>query len=133
MKIADIEGIGPGYAAKLEKAGVRSTATLLERGCGPMERKQLAEATGITEHLILEWVNRADLYRIKGIGAQYSDLLEKAGVDTVVELANRVAENLLAKVVEVNKEKNLVNKVPGLTQVKSWIVQAKKLPRVVTY
>ena len=133
MKIADIEGIGPAFAEKLTKAGVRTTAALLERGCGPMERKQLAEATGITEHLILEWVNRADLYRIKGVGAQYSDLLEKAGVDTVVELANRVAEHLLEKMVEVNKEKNLVNKVPGLTQVKTWISQAKKLHRVVTY
>lgn len=133
MKIVDIEGIGPAYAAKLNEAGIRTTEALLEGGCGPDERKQLAAATGIADNLILEWVNLADLYRVKGVGKQYSDLLEEAGVDTVVELATRVPENLLAKMVEVNKAKNLVNKMPGVSQVKSWIAQAKKLRRVVTY
>lgn len=133
MKIADIEGIGPAFAEKLNAAGVKSVEGLLRKGCGPEDRKLLAEATGIGDALILEWVNLADLYRIKGIGSEYSDLLEEAGVDTVVELANRVPENLLAKMVEVNKTKNLVNKMPGLTQVADWIKQAKKLPRVVTY
>jgi predicted flap endonuclease-1-like 5' DNA nuclease len=133
MKIVDIEGIGPAYAAKLGNVGIRSTDALLKRGCGPMDRKQLAEVAGIGEDLILEWVNLADLYRIKGVGSEYSDLLEEAGVDTVVELATRVPENLLAKMLEVNKAKNLVNKMPGLKQVKSWISQSKKLPRVVSY
>jgi predicted flap endonuclease-1-like 5' DNA nuclease len=133
MKIVDIEGIGPAFAEKLNRVGLRTTDALLQAGCGPEERKQLAGATGISDSLILEWVNLADLYRIKGIGRQYSDLLEEAGVDTVVELATRVPENLLAKMVEVNKAKNLVNKMPGVSQVKKWIAQAKKLPRVVTY
>ncbi len=133
MKIVDIEGIGPVFAAKLNGAGIRTTDALLEAGCGPEDRKQLAAATGIADSLILEWVNLADLYRVKGIGRQYSDLLEEAGVDTVVELATRVPEHLLAKMVEVNKAKNLVNKMPGVSQVKGWIAQAKKLPRVVTY
>ncbi len=133
MKIVDIEGIGPVFAAKLNGAGIRTTDALLQAGCGPEDRKQLAAATGIADSLILEWVNLADLYRVKGIGRQYSDLLEEAGVDTVVELATRVPEHLLAKMVEVNKAKNLVNKMPGVSQVKGWIAQAKKLPRVVTY
>ncbi len=133
MKIIDIEGIGPAYAAKLNGVGIRTTDVLLQEGCGPEERKRLAAATGIADSLILEWVNLADLYRVKGIGRQYSDLLEEAGVDTVVELATRVPENLLAKMVEVNKEKNLVNKLPGVSQVKNWVAQAKKLRRVVTY
>ena len=133
MKIVDIEGIGPAFAAKLNGVGIRTTDALLDKACGPEERKLLAASTDIGETLILEWVNLADLYRIKGVGSEYSDLLEEAGVDTVVELSNRVPENLLAKMVEVNKTKNLVNKMPGLKQVKGWITQAKKLPRVVTY
>jgi predicted flap endonuclease-1-like 5' DNA nuclease len=133
MKISDIEGIGPAYAAKLAKAGVRSVDTLLKMGASDKGRTEIAKATGIAHTSILEWVNRADLYRIKGVGSQYSDLLEKAGVDTVVELSNRVAENLYAKMVEVNKAKNLVNGMPGVKQVKKWIVQAKKLPRIVSY
>lgn len=133
MKIVDIEGIGPAYAAKLNELGIRTTDALLDKGCGPEERKQLAASAGISESLILEWVNLSDLYRIKGVGSEYSDLLEEAGVDTVVELATRVPENLLDKMAVVNKEKNLVNKMPGLNQVKKWIAQAKKLPRVVTY
>ena len=133
MKIADIEGIGPAYATKLNDIGVRSIAKLLEKGACPEDRKQLADASGIGEALILEWVNLADLYRIKGVGSEYSDLLEEAGVDTVVELANRLPENLLAKIIEVNKQKNLVNKMPGIKQVKAWVAQARKLPRIVTY
>jgi predicted flap endonuclease-1-like 5' DNA nuclease len=133
MKIVDIEGIGPAYAAKLNGIGIRTTDALLDKGCSPEDRKQLAEATGVGENLLLEWVNLADLFRIKGVGSEYSDLLEEAGVDTVVELATRVPGNLLETMIQVNKEKNLVNKMPGLNQVKAWVAQAKKLPRVITY
>jgi predicted flap endonuclease-1-like 5' DNA nuclease len=133
MRIADIEGIGPAYAAKLNGIGIRTTQALLDKGCTPQDRKLLAVTAGVGESLILEWVNLADLYRIKGIGSEYSDLLEEAGVDTAVELANRVPENLLAKMVEVNKTRNLVNKMPGLKQVKAWVAQANKMPRIVTY
>jgi predicted flap endonuclease-1-like 5' DNA nuclease len=133
MKIIDIEGIGPAYAAKLAKAGLRSVEALLKAGASAKGRKDIAALSGIDQTLVLEWVNRADLYRIKGVGRQYSDLLEKAGVDTVVELSKRVAGNLYKKMVEVNQAKNLVNGMPGAKQVESWIAQAKKMPRVVTY
>ena len=133
MQIIDIEGIGPAYAKKLAKAGLRSVEALLKAGASPKGRKEIAEASGVDPTLILEWVNRADLYRIQGVGRQYSDLLEKAGVDTVVELSKRVAAKLNAKMVEVNDAKNLVNGMPGLKRVEGWIAQAKKLPRVVTY
>jgi predicted flap endonuclease-1-like 5' DNA nuclease len=133
MKISDIEGIGPAYAKKLAKAGLRSVEALLKSGASAKGRKELAQASGVDETMLLEWVNRADLYRIKGVGKQYSDLLEKAGVDTVVELGKRVPANLYAKMVEINAAKNLVNGMPGQKKVEGWIAQAKKLPRVVTY
>jgi predicted flap endonuclease-1-like 5' DNA nuclease len=133
MKISDIEGIGPAYAKKLSKAGIRSVEGLLKNGASAKGRKEIAATSGVDESMILEWVNRADLYRIKGVGKQYSDLLEKAGVDTVVELSKRVPGNLYAKMEEVNKAKNLVNGMPGVKKVEGWVVQAKKLPRVVTY
>ncbi len=132
-KVVDIEGVGPAYAAKLEAAGVKDTDMLLKMGATPKGRQDLAEKTGITEKLILEWVNRVDLYRIKGIGSEYSDLLESAGVDTVVELGNRKPENLLAKMTEVNEAKHLVRKLPTLAQVQDWVKQAKELPRAVSY
>ena len=97
------------------------------------ERKELEEKTGISGTLILEWVNRADLYRIKGVGEEYSDLLEAAGVDTVPELAQRNPDNLYEALVALNAEKKLVRHMPGRAQVASWIAQAKELPRVMTY
>ncbi len=133
MKIIDIEGIGPVNAGKLSKIGIRSVESLLKKGASRKGREGIVSATGISEKLILEWVNLADLYRVKGIGSEYSDLLEEAGVDTVAELGKRVAGNLLKKMIEVNAAKNLVNKMPGLKQVTSWIDQAKKLPKAVTY
>ncbi|MCK4953408.1 DUF4332 domain-containing protein, partial [Candidatus Bathyarchaeota archaeon] len=106
---------------------------LLEAGSTPKERNDLAERTGISPKLILEWVNIADLFRIEGVGEEYSDLLEEAGVDTVIELSRRNPENLHTKIVEINEEKNIVRRIPNLKQVKEWINQAKKLPRKVEY
>jgi predicted flap endonuclease-1-like 5' DNA nuclease len=131
--IIDIEGIGPVYKKKLKAVGVATTEKLLEVGGTPKGRKALAEKAGIDETLILEWVNLADLYRIKGVGSEYSDLLEEAGVDTVVELSKRVPANLFAKMVEVNAAKKLVRKMPVEKQVADWVDQAKKLPRLVSY
>jgi predicted flap endonuclease-1-like 5' DNA nuclease len=133
MKLVDVEGIGPKFATKLQKAGIRSTDALLKNGATAAGRKALEEKSGIGHALLLEWVNLVDLYRIKGIGSEYSDLLEEAGVDTVVELAKRKAENLVEKMEEVNTKKKLVRQLPGLKLVTNWIDQAKKLPRVVKY
>lgn len=132
-KLIDIEGIGPVYAAKLQEAGVGSAEALLEMGATPKGRKEIAEKSGISDNLILEWVNHVDLYRIRGVGSEYSDLLEEAGVDTVPELAQRNPEHLLEKMTAVNSEKKLVRRLPVLSQVQSWVEQAKKLDRKVNY
>jgi len=131
--IVDIEGIGEVYESKLKAAGVVTVEKLLETGATPKGRKDLADKTGISGDLILKWVNRADLYRVKGIGQEYSDLLEAAGVDTVMELAQRKGENLYAKMVEVNTAKKLVRKLPTQEQVAAWVESAKGLPRAVSY
>jgi len=133
INIRRIEGIGEVYAGKLEELGIRTLETLLEQADTPQKRKALAERTGISEKLILEWANLADLFRIKGIGEEYSDLLEEAGVDTVVELAQRNPEHLHAKLAEVNAAKKLVRRLPSLREVTSWVEQAKSLPRVLQY
>jgi len=132
-KIEAIEGIGEVYAAKLKEIGIKTTEQFLERAATRKDRKELAETLGISEKLILKWANRADLFRIKGIGEEYSDLLEAAGVDTVPELAQRNPENLYQKLLEVNAEKKLVRRPPSLKQVANWVEQAKELPRVLSY
>lgn len=132
-KLTEVEGIGEVYAQTLMAAGVLSTEALLDRGATPGGRKELVEATGLSGKLILEWVNHVDLFRVKGVGEEYADLLEASGVDTVPELAQRNPNNLHQKMIEVNAEKNLVRQVPGLSQVESWVAQAKELPRILTY
>jgi len=131
--ILKIEGIGDVYADKLRAVGIATVEALLKAGASPSGRDELAEKTGISSALILEWVNHADLFRIKGVGEEYSDLLEEAGVDTVPELAQRNAANLYNKLVEVNKQKKLVRQLPTPDAVTSWVEQAQKLGRVVTY
>jgi predicted flap endonuclease-1-like 5' DNA nuclease len=132
-KLIKIEGIGGAYEKKLNAVGLFSLQDLLEKGATPKGRKEIADKTGISDTLILKWANRADLFRIKGIGEEYGDLLEVAGVDTVPELAQRKAENLYQKIVETNNAKKLVRKLPAASQIKNWIDQAKKLPRLLTY
>ena len=132
-KIINIEGIGPTYAEKLTSIGIMTTEQLLEKAGSKRGRTEVAESTGISERLILEWVNLSDLFRIKGVAEEYSDLLEEAGVDTVAELAQRNPDNLYQKLLEVNAEKNLVRRTPWLSSVKSWVEQAKSLPRMVEY
>lgn len=131
--LGEIEGVGPAYAEKLGAQGLKTTDDLLAAGASPKGREDLAAATGISGKLILRWVNMADFFRVKGIGEEYSDLLEAAGVDTVPELAQRRADNLTPKLAEVNAQKQLVRRLPTESQVAGWIEAAKGLPRVVTY
>lgn len=132
-KIEEIEGIGAVLGEKFRQAGVNSTDKLLEATASKKQRQELAEATGISEKQILKFANMADLFRINGVGEEYSELLEAAGVDTVPELAMRNAENLTAKMEEVNEAKNLTRRTPSLKEVTKWIEEAKTLPRVLTY
>lgn len=131
--IEDVEGIGPAYGEKLRTVGVNNTDQLLSAGKTKKGRTELAQKTGISEALILKWVNMVDLYRIKGIGSEFSELLEASGVDTVKELKHRIAANLVKKMTEVNAEKKLTRRVPTEVVVADWIEQAKTLPAAVEY
>ena len=128
-----IEGIGPGYAQTLRDAGISSVEGLLEAACEKSARTELSKATGINEKLILKWVNMADLFRINGVGSQYAELLEHAGVDTVAELAQRNAESLHSKMQQANDAKPVVRQLPALKIVQTWITEAKTLPRKVNH
>ena len=132
-KLELVEGIGNKYATVLRKVGVRSTGDLLKKGSTPKGRVEIANASGISKKLILEWVNHVDLFRIKGVSEEYSDLLEEAGVDTVVELAQRRPENLHQALLKTNAKKKLVRQTPSAKMVKNWVSQAKKLPRKIQY
>ncbi len=131
--LAKIEGIGPTYAEKLKKTGITTTQALLEKGATVNGRHEIAEMTGISEEKVLRWVNLSDLFRVKGIGEEYSDLLEAAGVDTVPEMAQRNPKNLYEMLATVNEEKNFVRQVPSQTTVEAWIENAKTLPKIIKY
>ncbi|UJX44476.1 DUF4332 domain-containing protein [Xanthobacter sp. YC-JY1] len=131
--IIEIEGVGAVYAEKLKTAGITTTEGLLEKAKSPKLRKELAVATGIDESRILKWANMADLMRIKGVGEEYSELLEAAGVDTVKELKTRVPANLTKAMAEANAKRKLVRALPTESMVEKWVAQAKELPPVLTY
>lgn len=132
-KIIDIQGIGEAYAPKLIAIGIKTPDELLEACLTPAARKKVADKTGISGKLILKWANHADLFRISGIGPQYAELLEAAGVDTVKELRHRVPANLTAKMVEINKAKNLAQRDPSEKEVTKWIEEAGKLEAKMAY
>ena len=131
--IEDIEGIGPKYAKKLRDVGVKRTNNLLDRGATRKGRQELADATGLEASLILKWTNMADLMRVRGVGEEYSELLEAAGVDTVKELRTRKPQNLHTAMAEANTSKKLVRQLPGLAQVEKWVKHAKELKPVMSY
>jgi predicted flap endonuclease-1-like 5' DNA nuclease len=133
VKLADIEGIGRVYANKLKKAGVTGPRGLLTKGATPEGRKMLSKKSGIGPKLVLEFVNHVDLFRIKGIAGEYAELLEEAGVDTVVELRKRKPEVLFKKMTEINNKKNLVRQMPPKKAVSAWVRQAKNLDSAIKY
>jgi predicted flap endonuclease-1-like 5' DNA nuclease len=133
MKIEEVEGIGPAYAAKLIAAGVKSTDEMLAAGATPKGRDKLAETTGISGKLILEWTNHRDLMRLKGVGSEYSDLLEAAGVDSHAKLAQRNTANLTAVMAKYNDEHKIVRRTPSEKEVEGWVAEAKTLPKVVLH
>lgn len=132
-KIEEIEGIGEALGKKLRGAGVTSTDKLLEATKSRSQRKKLAEEADVSPKRILKFANMADLFRITGVGQEFAELLEAAGVDTVPELAQRNAENLTKKMEEVNEEKKLTRRTPKVDEVTKWVAEAKTLPRALTY
>jgi predicted flap endonuclease-1-like 5' DNA nuclease len=132
-KLEQIEGIGQKYANQLRAAGVRSSRSLLEKGGTASGRQEIARKAGVSGKLVLEWVNHVDLFRIKGVGEEYADLLEEAGVDTVMELAQRNPASLYTAIMETNQQKKLVRRPPSKKMVSDWVAMAKKLPRKVYY
>lgn len=132
-KITDVEGIGPKFAEKLSAAGVDSTDDLAEKGRTPAGRKALVEASGIASDKILTWVNMVDLMRVKGVGAEFAELLQASGVDTVKELRRRNVANLAAKMAEVNEDKKLTRVVPSEKVVTKWVDAAKEMEPGVEY
>ena len=132
-KITEVEGIGPAYVEKLEAEGVKTTDDYLEKAASRAGRKALADATGISDKLILRWANQADLMRIKGVGEEFAELLEAAGVDTVKELATRNAANLTEAMATVNEEKKLARRAPALSETEKWVTQAKEMDPIITH
>ncbi len=132
-RIESIEGIGPSYSSRLADAGCHTVGKFLELGATKRGREQLAETTGLGETLLLKWINMADLFRVNGVGSEYAELLEAAGVDTVKELRNRNADNLASRMAAVNREKKLCRAVPGAKTVERWVAHAKTLPPMVEY
>lgn len=133
VSIKEVEGIGEISARKLRWAGIESTDALLDRGATPRGRRKIAAETGLSSKRILDWVNHVDLFRISGVGEEYAQLLEEAGVDTVVELSHRNPANLRVKLEAINEEKGLVRRLPSEERLGEWIAEAQKLPRVVKY
>lgn len=133
VPLEKVEGIGKISAQKLSWAGIESTEALLERGGTRRGRQVIAGETGLSSKRILEWVNHVDLFRINGVGEEYADLLEEAGVKSVVELAHSNPETLAGRIAEINEAKNLVRRQPSLKVVARWVQEAQKLPRMVEY
>jgi predicted flap endonuclease-1-like 5' DNA nuclease len=133
MKIIDVEGIGPKYQDKLHGADIQTTEDLLREGKTPSGRNKLSAASGISTSMLLEWINHADLMQVKGVGSEYADLLEDAGVDTVPELARRSAANLTTAMKDFNSEKESVRRTPSLETVQAWIAEAKTMGRSIEY
>jgi len=132
-KIQDVEGIGPAKGEKLRSAGIADTDTLLKQSRTAAQRKQLAAKTGLSESELLKFANMVDLYRVHGVGSEFSELLEASGVDTVPELAQRVPANLVKKLAEVSEAKGLTRRVPTEAEVAKWVAEAKTLPRMIEH
>jgi predicted flap endonuclease-1-like 5' DNA nuclease len=131
--INEIEGIGPTHAEKLEFHGIETVEDLLEAGASPNGREELVKKTGISHHSISKWVDEADLFRVKGIGRQYSQIVRGTGVDSVKELAQWRADHLHEKLTAINREKKHIRELPSVNAIERWIEEAKALPRIVSY
>jgi len=132
-KLSEIEGLDESMEQKLESVGITSEEELVAASATKENRTDLAMKIEVPEKVILKWANRADLARIIGVGIEYADLLEAAGVDTIPELAQRKADHLLSKLTAVNEEYKFVKKLPAENQLEDWISQAKELPRILYY
>lgn len=131
IKLTRIESMSHAHVEKLKKVGIFSVEELLEHGSTPDARAELSRNTKISERLIFRWVKHADLFRIKGIAGHKAELLEAVGVESMPELAQAEPEFVYNEMKKVNQRKNLVQRVPGMVQIRRWVKTAKKMPEVV--
>lgn len=131
--IIDLKGMDNSYAERLEKMNIKTLDDLLKAGATPKDRELIAENTKASSTLVLEWINHADLSRVNGIAGEYAGLLEKTGVNTVLELGTRRPDNLTKAMTSLNEKKQFVQQLPTEAQVADWIEQAKHLPTMVSY
>jgi hypothetical protein len=131
--VSNIPNMEPDAVDRFKSFGIRTTARLLDAAKNPKGRKLLAGKTGIDEKRILNWANAADRMRIKGIGAEYSELLRAAGVDTVKELKYRNPAKLAEAMAEANAKNKLARVLPSPRAVERWVEQAKRIQLKITY
>jgi len=128
--VKDIKGIGEIFAAKLAARKVTTTDELLLFGATADGRESLRATTGVHSRQILRWCNWADLMRIQGIGPQFTQLLEAAGVGSLKDLAGSRAENLKARIEDEIRLMRLSAAPPSLTEVRRWITEARMMKSV---
>ncbi|MGE0826225.1 MAG: DUF4332 domain-containing protein [Candidatus Binatia bacterium] len=129
--LADISDLDETSIAKLAAINITNRAELLARAASLEGRQRIAEQTGLSPDLVLQWVNRADLLRLNGMSRVYADLLHAAGVDSVSTLTRCTAETLHRQFLDINAARHLSRIIPILTQIRAWIQQARELPRAV--
>jgi uncharacterized membrane protein len=131
--VAAVSSLSTEDAEKLRAEGIDKASKLLAQGATPAGRKELAEATGLSEAAILEAVKQLDLMRVKGVGVKNSALLLAAGVETVPDLARRNGANLTQKLADVNASAKICEELPTEEMVAGWVAQAQALGRIITY
>ncbi|MGD2144816.1 MAG: DUF4332 domain-containing protein [Anaerolineae bacterium] len=131
-EVTEIGGIGQVYAQRLAEARIGTTQVLLKRGATSEGREKIAKKAGVSARRVLTWVNKADLMRIKGVGKEYANLLDAAAVHTVKQLAQQRPDRVTEKLLTVNEERYLVQRVPGQETVEEWIKAARHLPPILS-
>ena len=130
-KLSKIEGVTGVHMLKLKSARVTTIEKLLLQGATAQGRKEIARKTRITEKTIERWVHHADFFRIKGMAGLKAELLDTAGVATMKKLGSQNASRLQTTLLNINKKKKLVERVPGLVQVERWVKTARKINKIV--
>lgn len=97
-----IEGIGEKYAARLNAWGIITIPQLLAAEPG-----RIAKCAQCTQELAREWQSMGLLMQVKGIGAQYAEILVMAGIKTVAELAQSDPERLLARIDAIEESRKV--------------------------
>jgi len=121
-RLEDAYWIEPRYRRELPRIGITSLDDLISKTREKDERDELALRLLIPKEVLVQWVKKARLVQLKGMGVENLRLLERVGIESIDAFAREDPESLYDKIEQAPQERAS----PRKAMIRIWVREARK-------